>query len=300
MITWFKRHLLSALGLAVLAGSAALSAAPAEARGRPALWQLSDRDTKIYLFGTIHLLPSGEQWRTRKFDKAIASSQALVVETVIDERNPQELIGALQRLGYRDGLPPLASRIAPDKRAKLEAAIAKTQIPRPTFDRMETWAAAFVLLGAQFRDIGVSGTQGVEAVLRSAFAQAGKPVDQLETNGEQLSLFDTLPESAQRALLEGSIEAPAEMQVQFQSMLAAWSRGDVASIAQSFNRDLSGSPELKDALLKRRNANWTYWLSRRMARPGTVLVAVGAGHLAGEDSVIAMLEKGGYRVRRIQ
>jgi Uncharacterized protein conserved in bacteria len=37
-----------------------------------------------------------------------------------------------------------------------------------------------------------------------------------------------------------------------------------------------------------------------MAEPGTIMVAVGAGHLAGRDSVIALLKRHGYRVRRLQ
>jgi uncharacterized protein YbaP (TraB family) len=165
---------------------------------------------------------------------------------------------------------------------------------------METWAAAFMLLGTQFKDLGLIGEEGVEAVLRKSFIQAGKPIGQLETNTEQLSMFDTLPESAQRSLLEGAIDSPTEMRSQFQEMLAAWVRGDVASIGATFNEDLSGSPELREALLKRRNLNWTRWIAQRMASPGSVFVAVGAGHLAGSDSVVAMLEKNGYQVRRIQ
>ena len=83
-------------------------------------------------------------------------------------------------------------------------------------------------------------------------------------------------------------------------MLSAWSRGDVRAIAKVFNRDLADSPELADAVIVQRNANWTKWVEGRMAQPGIVLVAVGAGHLAGDDSVIEMLEKQGMRVRRVQ
>lgn len=299
MLMRILRRGLAMLGLAALASCATVPPA-ASATGRPAMWQVSDRDTTIYLFGTIHLLPKDYPWRTPAFDKAVAGSQTLVVETIVDTASPQSLAGELARLGFRSGLPPLASRVAPEKRALLETAIAKTGIPRSAYDRMETWAAAFMLLGTQFKDLGLTGEAGVEAVLRNAFIRAGKPVDQLETNSEQLSLFDTLPESAQRALLEGAIDSPAEMRSQFNEMLTAWVRGDVAKIGASFNEDLSGSPELREALLRRRNANWARWIQRRMATPGSVFVAVGAGHLAGSDSVVAMLQKDGYRVRRIQ
>lgn len=299
MLMKILRRGLAALGIAALASGASL-AEPASARARPALWQVSDRDTTVYLFGTIHLLPKDYAWRTPAFDKAVAGAQSLVIETIVDTSNPMALAGEMARLGFRPGLPPLASRVPPAKRALLEAAIAKTGVPRAAFDRMETWAAAFVLLGTQFKDLGLTGEAGVETVLRSSFTQAGKPVGQLETNAEQLGLFDTLPEAAQLSLLEGALDAPGEMRGEFHSMLAAWARGDVKQIGATFNEDLSGSPELREALLRRRNVNWAQWIQRRMATPGSVLVAVGAGHLAGTDSVISMLERDGYRVRRVQ
>ena len=72
------------------------------------------------------------------------------------------------------------------------------------------------------------------------------------------------------------------------------------SIALTFDRDLAEIPALRDALMVQRNRNWTGWIERRMDEPGVTLVAVGAGHLAGKDSVLAMLSQQGYRVRRVQ
>jgi uncharacterized protein YbaP (TraB family) len=291
---------LAALGLVALASCAPVPEPAASAGPRPAMWRVADQDTTIYLFGTIHLLPPNSTWRTPAFDAAVQQSDVLVVETLIDAANPQQLASEMAALGFSSGLPPIAQRVPPEKLAALEAAIARTAIPRPLFDRMETWAAAFTLMGVQFQTLGLQGEQGVEAVLRQAFTAAGKPVEQLETNREQLSLFDRLPERAQRQLLEGAIEAPTTVREQFSEMLRAWLAGDVESIARTFNRDLSDSPELKAALLTRRNANWADWIHRRLAQPGTVMIAVGAGHLTGDVSVQRYLESRGIQVRRVQ
>ena len=289
---------LAALGLAAIAAG---SSAPADARAaRPAMWQVSDKDTSIYLFGTVHLLPPGTQWRTQKFDKAARDAGTLVVETIVDEKNPQAFAAELARLSIRPGLPPIVSRVAPEKQAALRAVIAKSGIPEVALNNMETWAAAFALLQLQFKELGVSGNDGVEIALRTAFANAGKPIEQLETNAQQLGFFDALPEKAQRELLEGAVESPAAAKQQFDAMLAAWMSGDVNAIGRTFNSEFENSPELRDALLRRRNYNWSQWLERRMAQPGTVLVAVGAGHLAGNDSVIDLLKRRGYRVKRVQ
>ena len=288
------------LSVPVLASGALAQPAQAAATPRPALWEVSDPDTKIYLFGTIHLLPKKFSWRSQALDRAIASSDTLVLETIVDVKNPAELARELRRLGYAENLPPLATRIDPKKRTKLEAAIAKTGIPRPVFDRMRTWAAAFTLLGVQFKEGGVEAEEGVEHKLRTAFNNAGKPVGELESNAEQLSFFHALPEKAQRALLESAIEPPTTASGEFSRMVRVWSRGDVAAIGEAFNEQLAGSPELMDALIRRRNQAWTAWIQRRLATPGTVLFAVGAGHLAGPHSVQTMLERQGYKVKRLQ
>jgi uncharacterized protein YbaP (TraB family) len=148
--------------------------------------------------------------------------------------------------------------------------------------------------------MGLRNSEGVESVLRRSFTAAGKPIGQLETNAEQLGFFDMLPEAAQRTLLEGALERPDKVRGQFTDMLGAWARGDVASIARTFNSEMEGSPALMDSLIARRNANWARWIGQRMQQPGTLLVAVGAGHLAGEGSVQAMLTKSGYKVTRVQ
>ena len=267
---------------------------------RPALWAVSDADTTIYLFGTIHLLPDEFKWRTPRFDQAVAGSQQLVVETLIDQKNPTRLMSALSSLGYAKGLPPLDQRVAPKLRPALAVAVKKSGIPAQFFDQMKTWTAAFMLMGTQYKEMGLKGTAGVETVLRANFEGAGKPIGELETNVEQLSFFNTLPEEAQRLLLEGAIETPANSSKEFNSMLSAWSRGDVAAISRSFDQQLSASPALKDALMKRRNNNWSRWIEQRMAQPGAVMIAVGAGHLAGPDSVISNLKKDGFRVERLQ
>lgn len=296
-MTLFKRLFAP---LAALLAIASPAGARAPEQARPALWEVSDADTTIYLFGTIHLLPTNYQWRTSKFNQALAGSQELVVETIVDLQHPDEILAAKRDLGYSAGLPPIEQRVPPAKRPLLRSAIAKTGVPEQYFTSMETWLAAFELLGVQFQQMGLKGEAGPEQTLRQEFEAAKKPIGQLETNAEQLGYFDRLPEKAQRMLLEGAIDEPKNTTSDFNRMLSSWSRGDVKAIATSFNHDLSDSPDLRDSLLRRRNANWSQWIEQRMTKPGSVFIAVGAGHLAGAGSVVDLLKRGGYKVRRIQ
>jgi uncharacterized protein YbaP (TraB family) len=296
MMTKLFQRFVAPVAALLSIGSAAQARAPQTAK--PALWQVSDADTTIYLFGTIHLLPSDLKWRTPKLDQALTSSQELVVETIIDDKNPAKLMSAMASIGLAKGLPPIVERVPPAKRVALRAAIKKSGVPETAYNAMKTWMAAFLLLSNQFRDMGLSG--GVEGVLRNDFIASNKPIGELETNVEQLSFFDRLPEAAQRNLLEGALEENTTVKRDFGGMLDAWSRGDVKGIAKTFDHDLSTSPELRDSLIRQRNANWSKWIERRMTQPGAVLIAVGAGHLAGPHSVLEMLKKDGYKIQRVE
>ncbi|HEX8840499.1 MAG TPA: TraB/GumN family protein [Sphingomicrobium sp.] len=297
MLKSLVRRIGAALGISLLLGSVpAQSRAPA----RPALWEVSDPDTTIYLFGTIHLLPEDMKWRTPAFDRAVTQAQQLVVETIVDQQNPQSIAAAEAQLGFKQGLPPIAQRVPPAKVGRLRAAIAKSGAPEQVFNQMKTWLAAITLLAVQFKDMGLHGKNGPEEILRQQFLSAQKPIDQLETNVEQFTYFDRMSEKAQRDLLQGALEPQASTDKEFGGMLSSWSKGDVNAIAVTFNRELSQSPEIRKLLLQQRNANWARWIEGRMAQPGTVLVAVGAGHLAGKDSVVEKLRSDGYKVRRLQ
>ncbi|HEX8526798.1 TraB/GumN family protein [Allosphingosinicella sp.] len=274
-------------------------AAAASGEMRPALWRLSDPDTNIYLFGTIHTLPEGVDWRTPAIEAAIAASDELVTEIVIPD-DPMAAMGTMMRLGMGQGLPPILERVPAGKREALSAAIASSGLPAAIFDRMKTWTAAVTLAAIAFQRAGLDPERGVERSLAATFRQRQKPWSGLETMDEQLGFFDSLPEAEQRTFLVGVLESPEEIRREFDGMLASWTSGDIAAIARTFDDEAKMSANLRETLLVRRNSRWAEWLQRRLDRPGTVFVAVGAGHLAGRDSVQDMLQRRGLRAERVQ
>jgi uncharacterized protein YbaP (TraB family) len=285
--------------LAALSAFACLATAPA-ATARPALWKLADADTTIYLFGTIHVLPPGLKWRDAAIDAAMGRAQSLTLEAVLDQ-DPGAVASVITNLGKGKDLPPLSERISPEKRAMLAALVAKSGLPAPFLDGLKTWAAGVVLTGAALDQIGLKvGAEGVEPQVSALFRAAGKPVEGLETAAGQLSYFDALPESSQRTFLEAVLEDPKDARADFDRMITAWIAGDVRGIEKSFADEPDFTPELRGLLIRKRDELWATALAERMKRPGTVFVAVGAGHLAGPDSVQMMLARKGLKVTRIQ
>ena len=80
---------------------------------------------------------------------------------------------------------------------------------------------------------------------------------------------------------------------------AAWNRGDVEGFAPMLEQMRTKSPETYKLLFNDRNGRWAAWIARRLQQPGVVFVAVGAGHLAGQDSVQNKLAELHVRSTRI-
>jgi uncharacterized protein len=298
------KSLFAALGCALLLSTTTISCAkPAPSKSapsaKPALWKLADADTTIYLFGTIHVLPVDYKWRTKAFDAAAAKADTLVLE-VADLGDSAKTAEIFTKLAMSPNLPPVLDRVPADKRPGLKALIDKVGFPAAALARFESWAVAITLAGGMLKDLDLSPDNGVERKLTEEFAAAKKPVIGLETTELQLGIFDKLPQPAQDMFLAGLADEVADPKAEFDAMLGAWRSGDDKAIATTFDDELRQSPELTDALLRNRNANWTAWLAKRLDTPGTVMVAVGAGHLAGVDSVQTMLAKKGLKVTRVQ
>lgn len=265
---------------------------PRPAPARPALFVVTDADTVIWLFGTIHALPANVRWETPPVRHAIDHADMLVTE--IAPPDPAAISAQFNALAHRKGLPPVAARVPARLRPALAQAIQTAGESATALDRQESWAAALALENGRARAAGASAINGVEHVLALRFA--GRPQRALETAGSQLTLFDRLGEADQRRLLQSAITQHDG----YDRTLAAWSSGDAVALARSNDRLFAGAPAMQAALLTGRNRRFSRWIAWRMRAPGKVLVAVGAGHLVGPHSVVAMLRRAGLAVRRVQ
>lgn len=287
------RTLGAAIALLMLAGCGGAKTQDAD----PALWVVKDADTTIYLFGTVHMMKPGLSWFDDGVRKAFDESDELVLELVAPpEREMQALVA---ELGIDPAGRPLMDQLPAESAAKLRAALPDLGMNPQALDTAEPWLAATMLSALPLRQAGYDEKDGAEAVLTAAAKSAGKRVAGLETARQQLGYFDALSPAVQRALLVDTIDALPTAATTVEKMTTAWAAGDADTLARLMNEDLAGAPELSARLLSDRNRNWAGWISRRMRRPGTVFVAVGAGHLAGGASVQAQLAKRGLKAERV-
>ncbi|NNC46933.1 MAG: TraB/GumN family protein [Sphingomonas sp.] len=277
----------------------ALGNVAAEGQVDPAVWKLSDEDTTVYLLGTFHLLPKDLEWRTDTIDAALAASDEIYFEIEDDLRDPSAIMPLIQSMAIDPTQPSLAERIGDENAARVAELLTPAGIPAQALNIMENWFIALTLSSVTAMKFGYDTDSGVEIVLRGDVDERGLPVKGLETAEEQLGHLDGMSAEAQTMFLTESLVPDEEMRATLDGMLESWKRGDIDGIAATFNEGAPIGSEVRQALLTNRNADWTGDIVERMGQPGTVFVAVGAGHLVGDDSVINMLAEKGYVATRI-
>ena len=297
---------LTAASLAMFAASPALAdnhaatetaAAPATTGTGPALWKVGDEDTTIYLFGTVHVLPKELEWYDATIANALDGSDMIVTEIKMDKASEADLQQLSMKLGL---LPPgttLRSLLTPEQTAAYEAGLAKLGAPPEAFDPVKPWLAGLTLSLLPLMQQGYDPNSGVEKIL---LAKAGtKPQGALETAEFQLGIFNNMPTEAQVAFMMEAVEGMDEIKPMLDRMVAEWAEGDATELANIMNEGMT-DPAVAEALLYSRNANWAEWIDTRLDEPGTVFIAVGAGHLAGAKSVQDYLAQKGITVARVK
>lgn len=269
------------------------------ARAAPAMWEVRDHDTRIYLFGAMHVLQPNVKWRTRTFDRAYARADKLWFETRADA-DPAEVRMLVDRYGV-DPERSLTEKLPPRTVATLKAALERDGGSLDRVDRLRPWAAAMMLSVLPMTQQGASVAAGADATVTRQARAADKAVATFETVEQQIRLFASLPEAVEVQYLDdvaAETLSPPRNGVALQS---AWLHGDMDKlgplVVDVMRRD---RPALYDALLKRRNQAWAQALAGEMDRPGVQLVAVGALHMAGPDGLPALMAARGFQVRRVQ
>jgi uncharacterized protein YbaP (TraB family) len=286
----------------------------------PAIWLVRDEDTTIYLLGTVHVLPPGFRWRSERVDRIVAEADELVVESSEEdmEADAEGISAAL--LGSLGKRPRLSERLAPGNGAKWLAVGKALGMAPEQFDRVPPLVALFGIgLRMTQAESGADSEHGVETVLEAEFEAAGKPIHSIENPAEVLGSLLGMDEGPlikdlNRALAawdESSLDTlllafstgtePPQPTGSYVPLADehAWASGQVVDIRAELFGTTAFGHAMGTLLLDNRNRAWAGWLERRLADPGTVLVAVGAGHLGGENSLQTMLSERGLAAERL-
>ena len=281
--------------LALLLGlTAPLAIAQVDGR-RPPLYLIGHEGAKVYLLGSVHVLPIDALPLPPhvEYVYAAASTVAFEIDLTDAEDRAFELIGAATDEAL------IGDLLSDDQRDALHASVQSFGLPGSTFDEVEPWFGGMSYGMLTLRGSDQAYGQGVDAYLCDRAWIDGKEVLALETLGDQISAFDDLSDESQVAYLMGLVANADGAEVAFDALLDAWASGDEARLSTVLSDELT-HPEVYESLLVRRNRSWMPAIEGLLDRPGDVsLVVVGAGHLIGRGSLIEMLREAGHKPQRL-
>lgn len=279
------------------APASAASPHPQASTAEPALWVIRDADSTLYLFGTVHLLRPATVWETPRVMAAFDASTDIWFE-VDDAAGDADTSMLIASHGLTSGRP-LSRLLSPEDRRALSAAVSRAGLTDGQVDGFRPWLASLIVGNAPLLEAGYDPAAGVETRLRERAAVAGKPVRGLETMEDQFLYLADLPEETQIDLLRHMIQPPEVMLADLDGSVAAWVVGDMAGLERAISLPMRrGSEALYQAIIVRRSVLLADHLQTVLAGSGVAFVALGAGYLAGEDSVQSVLADRGVAVTR--
>lgn len=269
-----------------------------QVRAEPAIWVVQSPTAKVYLFGTMHLLPKHVEWFGPKISAAFGASNVLFEEADVAMSDPQKIATFMTQAASPD-IDLFA--LLPRKYAnKFQELVRSCGLPISFVAHSRPWFAAMLptmcdLMKDSHGDI--AGKMGPELNLIARAKDGGKKIDFFETQEQQIGYLTSAPEKVQISELEDAIDEGDNSNLI--AMEDSWFAGDVAAIAKLVAKDGHDDEQTYQTIFVHRNERFSSRIATMLQGHDTVLVAIGAGHLAGPDSVQAQLAKQGIAAHRL-
>jgi uncharacterized protein YbaP (TraB family) len=267
------------------------------ARAEPAMWVIRDKDSTIYLIGTMHLLRHDTDWNAARVKRAVTESTELWLE-VADIDDQAAMLPLVAKYGV-DPKNPLSSKLSPAQNEKLAKMAATYDVPLASLEPMKPWMAALTFSMMPLLKAGYDPNAGIDLLLRAQAQKEGDKILGFETAEEQIRFFADLPEADQIAFLEETLSDVEKGMAQLEKLAEAWMDGDTETIGDILANDFKKeAPAVYQRLLVQRNIAWSEKIAEILKGSGVQQIAVGAAHLAGPDSLQVQLAKRGIKVER--
>lgn len=268
------------------------------ATAEPAIWQVRGRHNTVYLLGTIHVLRADEPL-PNNIRQAYREAEQVLMEIDMDDIDPMATQGLMFKLGLLPAGQRLESQLDAATYRKLQSAASSLGIDAAMLSSFQPWLAALTLEQLQLAKLGFAAESGIEMQLTQQATTDDKPIHGLETLEQQLNMFAQMEPQAQRDYLNYTLAELNELPREIETLLTAWRDGDEKHLSEMLQEGLTDNPKLFTALTTTRNRRWITAIKPLLdTQHDDYLIAVGALHLFGDEGLVALLKRAGYKVTR--
>ena len=259
------------------------------------LWKISGNGLKSdsYLYGTIHITCDASL--DENTIKALDKTQQLYLELDMDDKSMQ--MQMMKYMMMKDGAK-LSTLLSPEDFKILDEFIKKNlNMSVKLFDSFKP----FMISSMLFPKMLDCKSQSVESELMKITKEQNEEIFGLEKAEDQMKVFDEISYQDQADELLKTVKDNLEKdKKEFQEMITIYQNKDIEGMLKMMSdSDNKITSENQDILLNDRNKNWIPIMIKTMKDKPTFF-GVGAGHLAGEEGVIKLLRKKGYKVEAVQ
>jgi hypothetical protein len=271
---------------------------PLGAEQLPALWSVSDDDSTVYLFGTIHLMTEEVNWFEGKIKDAFETSDTLVVELDQSSIPREKQVQIIRELALLPQSASLGDIISDEHMSRLEEILKPAGVPMNAVQRWRPWYAAITVTAIVARQAGFMPQYGVDVTLLQKARSSDIEVRELESFRQQLKIFADLDREEAAYLLTDSIEQQEEIRKQFVKLKKHWLNQNLVPLEDLLLESEKENPDVYRTVFVQRNRQWMPEIEKLLQDAGTHFLAVGSGHLIGDQGLIELLKQRGYDVKR--
>lgn len=278
----------------------AMAVCSASALAQSSLWKISKGDDYLYIGGTVHLLPPSAFPLPREFEMAYNATDTLVLEAKMPGPTDTAVQSAMmQAMAYRDGRS-LSTVLSPEVYQQVSDYFAPYGVQLQQLDGYKPGFIVLQMLTLELMKAQMAG-EGVDAYFDKKAQADGKTLAYLESIDSQIQLLANMGEGYEDAFIRMNLAQFGDFKAYFSAMIDAWRAGDITKLDELVVKPAQQlDPVLYQAMFVARNQAWLPQIQQMFGNTEKELVLVGAGHLAGEHSVLALLQQAGHKVQQVK
>lgn len=265
------------------------------------LWKISGKELKedSYLYGTIHMIGKDDFFLTDETKVAFKTVKKVTFEINMEDMNDISMLFTLMSKVMMDNGTTLKDLVNDEDYTLINNHFKDLGLPMFMLEKIKPMflsvMASSDMTGGGFQNGDI---KSYEMEFMNMAKSSEKEMDGLETIEFQMSVFDSIPYKDQANMLVDAIKSGGEEDDTFKEMVEMYKKQDILAMQTMFAEDTEGVAKFEDIFLKNRNENWIPIMEKMSAAQATFF-AVGAGHLGGENGVVALMRQAGYEMTPI-
>jgi uncharacterized protein YbaP (TraB family) len=270
-----------------------------QAEGKSCLWKIQSQKNAVYLLGSVHFLKEDSYPLAGAIERAFDDSQELVLEVDFGALDPARSQRVMLEKGLYENGKTLEGSLSKETYASVQKTMREWGMDIRALNRFEPWFVALTVMNLRLQKLGYDPNRGVDKYFFDKARTSRKEVLGLETFEFQIDLFDELPADTQESMLLQTLSDLEVMETELHRVVRSWVSGDVEVLDSLLLGSFKEYPAVYQGLILKRNQKWLPSFERFLAQDKNIMLVVGAGHLVGEDGIIAVLRKKGYVVEQL-